>query len=198
MTATIRLAGDSDVAPMLAIYAPVVRDTAISFEQEPPTEEEFRRRLRFVLAQTPWLVCETDGTVAGYAYAGTFRPRVAYQWTVEVTVYVHPEYHGWGVGRALYTSLFACLRLLGYTSAVAVIALPNPASVALHERVGFEPVGVYRSLGYKHGRWHDVGWWQLALCPPEPSPEPPRPLRRLANTPEWKAALQSGASLVRI
>jgi phosphinothricin acetyltransferase len=117
---------------------------------------------------------------------------------VEVTVYVHPDDHGRGIGRALYTSLFECLRLQGYCSAVAVIALPNPASVALHERLGFELVGVYRSMGYKHARWHDVGWWQLALRSHDPSTEPPRPLRDVMDTPEWENALRTGVGLLRV
>jgi L-amino acid N-acyltransferase YncA len=187
----IRLAREADAAQMLAIYAPVVRETAISFELEPPTEDEFRQRIRNVLEYAPWLVCEDNGDILGYAYASRFRPRAAYQWTVEVTVYVHPDRHRRGVGRALYMALLECLRLQGYCTAVAVIALPNPASVALHESLGFAHIGVFHAVGYKHGQWHDVGWWELALRERDPSPAPPLRLHDVLDTPEWQEALKS-------
>ena len=155
--AIIRLADAADAGAMLAVYAPYVRDTAISFETEPPSEEEFRQRVRSTLEVGPWLLCEERGRVLGYAYAGRFHPRRAYQWTVEVTAYVLAEHHRKGVALGLYTALLACLALQGFRSAVGVIALPNPASVGLHERVGFAPAGVLRAVGYKHERWHDVG-----------------------------------------
>src|SRR5213593_2199180 len=134
MAAVIRLAGEADAEAVQAIYAPYVRDTAISFETEPPTVEEMGRRIRSVLEHAPWLVCERDGVVIGYAYAGRFHARAAYQWTVEVTVYVHRAHHRAGVGRALYTALLDALRLQGFRVAVGIIALPNPGSVELHER----------------------------------------------------------------
>src|SRR5439155_1132953 len=130
------------------------------------------------LEVAPWLLCEARGGVLGYAYAGRFHARRAYQWTVEVTAYVHAHHHREGVGRGLYTSLLGCLALQGFRSAVGVIALPNPASVGLHERMGFVPGGVLRAVGYKHGRWHDVGWWQLALCAHDASPAPARAPRQ--------------------
>ncbi len=197
MGAIIRLARESDASQMLAIYAPVVRETAISFELEPPTEEEFRQRIAATLEYAPWLACEADGRVLGYVYASRFRPRAAYQWTVEVTVYVAPSSHRKGVGRALYTSLLECLRVQGFCGAIAVIALPNPASVALHEGLGFRQVGVFPAVGYKLGRWHDVGWWHLALQECPPSPAPPLPPRRLLGTPAWQAAIQKGTGLLR-
>ncbi len=200
MTASIRLAREADAAEMLQIYAPVVRDTPISFELEPPSEGEFRARIRNTLVRTPWLVCEADGHIRGYAYAGSFRPREAYQWAAEVTVYVHPEAHRRGVGRALYASLFACLRLQGFRSAVAVIALPNPASVAIHEDMGFKPVGVYEGVGYKLGRWHDVGWWQLELLKttgPGDTPSPPRSLPEVTGTADFRGAMERGNQVLR-
>ena len=187
--AVIRLACEADAAAMLAIYAPYVRDSAISFETEPPSEEEFRQRIRSAL--------EAGGSVLGYAYAGRFHARRAYQWTVEVTAYVRPDQHRKGVGYGLYTSLLGCLALQGFRAAVGVIALPNPASVGLHERMGFAPAGVLRAVGYKHGRWHDVGWWQRALGKHAPSPEPPRPSETLRESPEWRRALEAGVALVR-
>jgi L-amino acid N-acyltransferase YncA len=159
---------------MLAIYGPIVRDTVISFEYEPPTITEMEARLLAIQGQYPWLVAERDGQLAGYAYGSSFRSRAAYQWTAEVTVYVHPDHHRHGVARALYEALFDRLRAQGHASAVAVITLPNAPSVALHERLGFAPVGVFRRAGFKLGQWYDIGCWQLELGEGS-APSPPRP-----------------------
>jgi len=195
--AVIRIAREADAPALLAIYAPYVRDTAISFETEPPAEAEFRERVRTTLETGLWLLCAAGDSILGYAYGGRFHARRAYQWTVEVTVYVHSEHHREGVGLGLYTSLLGCLALQGFRSAVGVIALPNPASVGLHERMGFERAAVLRAVGYKHGRWHDVGWWQLALGQHVPAPEPPRPLATVQGDAEWRRALEAGVPLVR-
>jgi L-amino acid N-acyltransferase YncA len=189
MAAAIRVATEDDAAAVQAIYAPYVRDTAISFETDPPTVDEMRRRIAAVLEWAPWLVCERDGAVAGYAYAGRFHARAAYQWTVEVTVYVDRGRHRAGVGRALYEALLGALRLQGFRTAVGIIALPNPASVGLHERLGFRCDGMLPRLGYKHGRWHDVGWWRLELQAPGEPPAPPRPLPSVVDTPAWTERL---------
>lgn len=170
----IRLARAGDVPAMLAIYAPLVRDTTISFEYEPPTAEEMEKRLETVQRDYPWLVCEQGDQVAGYAYASAFRARPAYRWTAEVTIYIHPAHERRGLAQALYRDLFARLRGQGYRSAVAVITLPNPGSVALHERLGFQPVGIFKSAGFKHGQWLDTGWWQLDLGG-DAAPSLPRP-----------------------
>jgi L-amino acid N-acyltransferase YncA len=169
----IRLAGTPDAAGVQAVYAPLVRDTAVSFEVEPPSVAEVGRRIARTLARLPWLVDERGGEVAGYAYAAEHRARAAYRWSVDVSVYVHPAARRAGVGRGLYAALLALLRAQGFANAHAGITLPNPASVALHEALGFAPVGVYRAVGFKSGAWHDVGWWQrrlseLAVPPPEP------------------------------
>ena len=185
----IRLADERDAAAVQAIYAPYVRDTAISFETEPPPVEEIASRMRSVLAHAPWLVCEHEGRVVAYAYAGRFHPRAAYQWSVEVTVYADRAHHRRGAGRALYTALLDVLRLQGFCTAVGIIALPNPQSVGLHEALGFERVGVIPAVGFKHGRWHDVGWWRLALRPLAAAPAPPRPLAAVVGTDAWNAAL---------
>ena len=181
----LRLATEADALAIHTIYAPLVEETVISFEHAPPSEEEIARRIRTTLATHPWLVAEIDGAVAGYAYAGPHRGRTAYQWATEVSVYVHAGYRRRGVGHALYAGLFDALRLLGFVNAYAGIALPNPASVALHEGLGFEPVGVYRRVGFKHGTWHDVGWWQLRLRE-DAAPQPPHALPSVAGTEEWK------------
>ena len=139
---SIRLATARDAAPVAAIYAPNVTETVISFESEPPDEASMRRRIEATLGRYPWLVCERWGRVLGYAYAGAHGSRAAYRWSVDVSVYVHAEAHRTGVGRALYASLFAALRLQGFYNAYAGATLPNPASVGLHEAMGFRPVGV--------------------------------------------------------
>jgi phosphinothricin acetyltransferase len=194
MPASIRLATESDAEPMLAIYAPVVRDTAISFELEPPDANEFRSRIARVMQLAPWLVYEVDGAVAGYAYATRFRARPAYRFTAETTVYVHAAHRGRGVGRALYTVLLDALRLQGFRRAVGGIALPNDASVALHENAGFRPVGVFTRVGFKFGRWHDVGFWDMELAEAVPDPPEPLPLCAVAATPEWRGLLDRAAS----
>jgi L-amino acid N-acyltransferase YncA len=198
MTATIRLATEDDAAQIQAIYAPYVRDTAISFEVEPPSVEEMRQRIIDVLQRMPWLVCERGAVVLGYAYAGKYRVRAAYQWSVDVSVYIDAGVHRAGIGRAVYTSLLTLLELQGFYNAYAGVTLPNPASVGLHESMGFTPVGVYRQVGYKLGAWHDVGWWQRALRPYELAPQPPAELNTVRASPAWETALTAGASLLRI
>ena len=192
MTATIRLATEAAAAAVAAIYAPFCEATPVSFEETAPTPAEMAGRIRKILEQYPWLVLDDGGVVAGYAYAGKHRERPAYRWSVDVSVYVDPGYRRRGVGRALYAALFALLRLQGFFKAYAGVTLPNPASVGLHTAVGFAPVGVYRGVGFKHGAWHDVGWYQLALQPERPAPEEPRPVAAVLASPEGRAALADG------
>jgi L-amino acid N-acyltransferase YncA len=175
----IRGARPSDARAIARIYEPVVRDTAWSFETEPPAEDEMRRRIRSTLETMPWLVCEADGCVVGYGYGAPFHARGAYRWTVELSVYVAAGARGRGVGRSIATSLLSCLKTLGYVNAVAAIALPNRASVGLFESLGFRSVGVHQGVGYKLGRWHDVGRWELSLAPRSGDPRPPAPFTGL-------------------
>jgi len=161
----IRLATLTDAPQICAIYRPYVEDTFISFETEAPTEAEMAERMRKVTARLPWLICEEAGRILGYAYASRHHERAAYQWSVDVSVYLQRDQHRRGLGRALYTGLFELLVLQGYYTAYAGITLPNAASVGLHESFGFEPVGIYRNAGFKFGSWHDVGWWQKPLRP---------------------------------
>ncbi|MGH2625040.1 MAG: arsinothricin resistance N-acetyltransferase ArsN1 family B [Anaerolineales bacterium] len=176
----MRLATAGDAEGIHAIYAPIVRDTVISFELEAPSVREMRERVTATQRTHPWLVCEVRGAVAGYAYASSHRTRAAYQWAADVSVYNHEEFRGRGVGRALYTALFDILREQGFRQACAGIALPNEPSVGLHEAMGFRPVGVYRDIGYKLGAWHPVGWWQLSLTDDESPPSAPTPFASLA------------------
>jgi len=157
----IRPATVDDAAAIQAIYAPVVERTVISFEEEPPSVAEMADRIAGTLRDHPYLVATRDGVVAGYAYAGPYRSRPAYRWSVDVTVYVDPARHRQGVGHALYAALLPELARRGAHAAFAGIALPNPGSVALHEAMGFVHAGTHREAGRKFGRWIDVGWWQL-------------------------------------
>jgi L-amino acid N-acyltransferase YncA len=171
----IRVATLQDAEAIAAIYAPIVSGTTISFELDPPSVDEMRSRIAATLQQLPWLVSEDGaGHVDGYAYAGRHRERPAYQWSVDVTAYVRDDARGHGVGKRLYQRLLGALAQLGYGQAFAGIALPNDASVALHESVGFQPLGTYRRVGFKMGAWRDVGWWQRELPAPS-APQPPRP-----------------------
>ena len=180
MASTIRFAAETDATQILDIYAPIVEDTAISFEEEAPSRPEMAGRIRTTLERHPWLVCEEAGRILGYAYATEFRSRSAYQWSVEVTAYVRPEAQRKGVASALYTSLFGILRIQGFINALAGITLPNDPSVALHEQFGFKPVGVLQDVGFKVMRWHDVEWWALRLQEPRDPPHAPKRLREVS------------------
>ncbi len=159
----IRGARPEDAEAILEIYAPIVRDTAISFELEPPTIAAMTQRIATVTQDDPWMVLESDVGLAGYAYATTFRGRDAYDPTRETTVYVHPDHRRRGVGRRLMVALLDELRRNGTHLAIGVIALPNPASVTFHESLGFRPAGRLHQVAWKLGRWHDEGFWELLL-----------------------------------
>ena len=155
------------------------------------------RRIHDTLRIHPWLVCEIDDRLAGYAYASAHRVRRAYQWSVDTSVYVDERYRRRGVGCGLYDSLLAILTAQGYVNAYAGITLPNPASVAVHEAVGFKPIGVYRGVGYKLGRWCDVGWWERGVGERSRSPRSPQAIVALAREPGWDGLLRRGESLIR-
>jgi phosphinothricin acetyltransferase len=198
MTESIRLAGSVDAAAIANIYRPIVESTTISFETEAPDEAEMRRRIADTLVSYPWLVCEREGQIAGYAYATKHRVRAAYQWSVDSSVYVQPDFQRRGIGQGLYRSLFAILTAQGFFNAYAGIALPNPASVALHEGVGFKSIGVYRNVGYKLGAWRDVGWWQLAINDPDREPAPPLDLAAVRDRPDWPPLVAAGSAATRV
>jgi phosphinothricin acetyltransferase len=200
MSATIRIATVRDPREVLAIYAPIVRETAITYETEVPSESEIAGRIASTLEAHPWLACEIDGRFAGYAYAGRFRARTAYQWTAETTVYVADWARKRGVARGLYTSLLECCRVLGYRTAVGVIGLPNEPSVRFHLAMGFVEVGVFHRCGYKFNRWQDAGWYERAIGAYEQTPSLPPVLRSPAacgGLAEWSSALQSGLAGIR-
>lgn len=190
----IRITSVDDAAQIQRIYAPFVRDTPISFEVEPPSIEEMQQRIENTLQRFPWLVCEHQSEVVGYVYASSHSNRAAYSWSVNVSVYIHQRCHRSGVGKALYASLFEVLRLQGFYNAYAGATLPNPASVGLHEAMGFQPVGFMRLLVTSSvpgiasvgGSWHYRNAPQL----------PPYPYQwmRLKNVPRGRHLSMPGCS----
>ena len=168
MHVEIRSATPQDAAALLAIYAPVVRDSTASFELVPPTVEEFSRRIAGVLEHWVYLVAEVEGRPVAYAYGGRHRDRPAYDWSVETSVYVDGAHHGHGIGRRLYEELFTRLAALGYRNAYAGITLPNDPSLALHRALGFADIGVFPRIGYKFGAWCDVAWLHRPLGAGDP------------------------------
>lgn len=173
---SIRPATADDAAACAEVYAPYVRDTVITFELEPPSAQEMAQRIARAQATHAWLVlCDDEGRVVGYAYGGPFAARAAYRWSCEVSIYIEHGRRRTGGGRALYEALLARLTERGYQMALAGMTLPNAASEGLHRAMGFELVGVYRRIGYKHGAWHDVAWTQRRLADGDPDPGAPRP-----------------------
>ncbi|TQM06135.1 GNAT family N-acetyltransferase [Pseudonocardia kunmingensis] len=171
----VRAATVEDAAACAAIYAPYVTDTAITFEADPPTAAEMAERIAAAARTHAWLALEDPddgGRVVGYAYAGPFKTRPAYRWACETSIYLELGRRRTGGGRALYEALFGLLAERGYRTAVAGMTLPNDASAGLHRALGFELVGTYERIGWKHGRWHDVAWLQRTLAE-DPDPDPP-------------------------
>jgi len=176
----IRTPRSEDGDALAAIYGPHVTDGVASFELVAPHPDQMAARVSATLRTHPFLVAERDGVVVGFAYGATHHARAAYRWVVDVSVYIAATARRQGVGRALYSELLSRLRRQGFVVACAGVTLPNDASVALHEAFGFEPIGIYREIGFKMGKWHDVGYWQLELAPrsggppaePMTAPEP--------------------------
>jgi phosphinothricin acetyltransferase len=177
--AKIRFTKEADASDILAIYAPYIANTSFTFETEVPQVGEFADRIASYLENWPWLVCEVDGQIAGYAYASRYRERVAYQWSVECSVYVHDDHHRSGIARAMYTALFSILKKQGYRNVYAVINLPNDRSVAFHESMGFKWFATYEQVGYKLGQWKNVAWWRLIINEFGHDPAPVIPFSQL-------------------
>ena len=178
---TIRVATANDAETIAEIYAPIVRDTGISFEDVPPTTEEMAGRIHSTLQTHPWLVYEKNGDVIGYAYATSHRSRAAYRWSCETSVYVGEAARRTGAAKKLYLKLFETLTHLGYANALAGITLPNIPSVGFHEHMGFEPIGIYKKVGFKNGEWRDVGWWNYPLQDMSDTPSDPLPFGENAH-----------------
>ncbi|HYI66572.1 MAG TPA: GNAT family N-acetyltransferase [Candidatus Limnocylindrales bacterium] len=178
--AHIRLADpERDAAAVADIYRPAVEGSIASFEAVAPDAAEMARRIRVTLERTPGLVAHAGESVVGYAYAGAHRERAGYRWSVDVSAYVHPEWQGRRVGRSLYDELLATLQRQRFVNVYAGIALPNPASVALHESIGMRRIGVYERVGWKAGAWLDVAWYGMRIAEPSEPPAEPIPLPAL-------------------
>jgi len=176
MAVLIRLARATDAAGIASIYRHYVDHTRISFEEQAPDPQEMARRLSGDRpSYHPWLVAEDDGRILGYAASSPFRTRPAYRWTVETGIYLAPDATGRGLGRQLLSPLLEMLERQGYVAAIGAIALPNDASVALHEKLGFTHTGTYRGVGFKLGEWLDVGLWEKDLAPRGAEPREPAP-----------------------
>ena len=188
----IRLATADDATQIAEIYRPAVETNATSFEATAPDSTEMARRIVTTIQRFPWLVADEAGFVRSYAYASAHRDRTAYQWSVEVSAYVRSGAQRQGTARALYTSLFAILALQGFRNAYAGITLPNHASVGFHMAMGFTRVGVFKGIGYKHGAWHDVAWFERALRAHDIEPDCPQPLAEISATSEFAAAVRAG------
>jgi phosphinothricin acetyltransferase len=167
---TIRDATADDAAAIAAIYAPLVTDTIVSFEEDPPSAEEMADR---IAASHVWLVAENDGEVVGYAYGARFHPRAAYRWSTEASIYLAPEARGRGTGKRLVAELLVRLKAMGFVNVFGGTSLPNPASERLLESFGFKKVAHWEHVGFKLDAWHDVSWRQLTLQ--EPTVPPPEP-----------------------
>jgi L-amino acid N-acyltransferase YncA len=185
------MATATDAPSVLEIYGPFCEDSPVSFETRRPTIEEIELRIREVSEMYPWLVYENGNEVIGYAYASPHRERAAYRWSVDIAIYISETHRSRGIGTALYAALFQILRIQGFVNAYAGITLPNPASLRLHERFGFQLVGVYRKVGYKSGLWHDVAWWALTLQSGANPPEEPIPLKDALKQADLRKAIDA-------
>lgn len=188
---TIRLATPADAAGMLDIYKYYVENTAYTFEYEIPSVEEFQSRIIAVIRAFPWLVCEINNRIVGYAYAHKHRDRTAYQWSPESTIYVDRHYHGKGLARILYEALFDILKLQGFFNVYAGVLSTNENSCAFHKALGFEEIGLFRNIGYKHGQWHSNMWFQLYLADHHAEPSVPAAFNEMKDSPVITAILKA-------
>lgn len=193
MNPIIRLAEKRDVAGILEIYAPFITDTSVTFEEIVPDEASFWERIQGIMAELPYLVCEIEGRVAGYAYASGYRSRASYRWTKEVSVYIHPDFYRKRVAEALYTSLNEMVRYQGIADLLAIITMPNESSVAFHEHCGYQKCGEFKNVGYKMDQWQNVGWFELFL---QDKTKAPRdrilPLNEITGLTVFQEAIQRG------
>ena len=171
----IRVATENDAEGILSIYQPYIENTSFTFENEVPSLNAFKERINSYLINFPWLVCEINNVIAGYAYGAKHRERTAYQWCVESSIYIHDDFQKSGIGKALYFALIEILRKQGFRNVYAVINLPNDNSVKFHESCGFEYFATYEKVGYKLGKWKNVGWWKLSIN--EYGDEPAAPIK---------------------
>jgi phosphinothricin acetyltransferase len=187
----IRLIKETDTQAVLDIYKYYVENTIISFEYEAPAFEEYKQRIKTNVENYPWLVCLHNDKIIGYAYGSTHRYRTAYQWSPESTIYLAPDFQTRGIGRILYETLFELLKLQGYYNVFAGVALPNEKSLGFHRALGFEEIGIFKNVGYKHGNWHHTHWFQLTLQTHQVNPTNPKKLAELISSKEFFTIINS-------
>lgn len=187
----LRLILPGDAAATLDIYRPYVEKTIISFEYDPPSMNEWQTRIENITAEYPWLVCECNDVIIGYAYASKHRYRTAYSWAVESTIYLSEDFHQKGIASILYQTLFELLRLQGYVNVYAGVTIPNIKSEQFHLAMGFYEIGYFKKIGYKFGQWHDTRWFQLHLVDHPAEPTKPLPLAEIINTPAYTAIMEN-------
>lgn len=192
----IRLANGADSNSILNIYAPFITNTVITFEYEVPTVPEFTERMINIQKKYPWLVCEIDNKIVGYAYASQFAGRAAFNWSVDFSIYIDPTYHKRKIGKALYSSLLELLKLQGYYNAYAKITFPNIKSESLHKSLGFEPIGIYKNVGYKFGSWHDLICYGLKLMDYPKDITPPKTIDEIKNTNEFQQIIKKSEDII--
>jgi len=199
MNARIRLAEKQDVPGILEIYAPFILETSVTFEEIVPDEVSFWERIQGIMAELPYLVCEIDGRIAGYAYATGYRSRASYRWSKEVTVYIHPDFHRRGVADALYTSLHEMAKYQGVANMLAIITMPNTSSVGFHEHFGYRKCGEFTNVGYKQNQWQNVGWFELFLQDENEAPKDRIiPLNEIVGLPVFHEAIQNGMNKLKL
>lgn len=181
----IRLATSNDAQSVLDIYAPYCLKSPATFELQAPELEEIRNRIDKTLTRYPYLLYEENGQPLAFAYAGQYMERAAYRFSAAVSVYVREGFQGTGKGKALYGVLIPLLKKQGFCNAFAGITMPNPGSEALHKSLGFVQTGLYKNVGYKFEKWHDVSWWQLTLRPPVDIPGEPTPIKEMLEDAEY-------------
>jgi len=186
----IRIVQTGDAQDLLNIYAPFILNSGITQEAEVPSLQDFQNRIKSTVTNFPWLVSAEGNVVTGYAYAARHRERSGYRWCVETSVYIHSGFYGKKTATRLYKALLAILRCQNYVNAYAVITLPNEPSVRFHEKFGFRHFATYEKIGYKLGKWHDVGWWRLVINEHFENPAEPLPFSSL-NPAEVKRILES-------
>lgn len=196
MPTTIRIATAFDGPQIHAIYAPAVSDLPTSFETEVPTVDEIVRRIDDTLGTYPYIVADRDGEIISYVYARRWRGRPAYDWDVEVTVFVKEGHGGKGIGRAMYTALARLLAAQGFVNAMAAITVPNDASTRFHESMGFHRAGVFPACGFKLGGWHTVEFWWLQVADLPDEPQPPIPFKTFRRFPECERILSEATAML--
>ncbi len=178
-TVHFRRATEEDVVSILAIYAPYVTDSAITFEYDVPSEEEFRQRIRTISAEYPYFVCESDGQIIGYAYAHRHMERAAYQWNAEISIYIRQGFTGKGLGKTMCQALIDLLRLQGIRNVFSCVTIPNERSAHLHHSMEFSTEGIFQNAGYKCGKWQTIAWFRKNIAPYTNEPAPFLPISRI-------------------